>query len=142
MVVAQCNLLKLQRVQNAAARLVRRVSKHCHITPILYNLHWLPVKYRIWFKILLFVFKSVHNLAPPYICNLIQVQNSSYSLRSSCHLKLQVPCCRTSNNFGDRAFMVAGPQLWNQLPSNIRDNITINGFKRDLKTFLFNKVFK
>ena len=65
--VAQCNLLKLQRVQNAAARLVRRVSKHCHITPILYNLHWLPVKYRIWFKILLFVFKSVHSLAPPYI---------------------------------------------------------------------------
>ena len=137
--VAQCNLLKLQRVQNAAARLVCGESKYCHITPILQNLHWLPVKYRIWFKILLFVFKSVHTLSPTYICNLIQLGRSPYFLRS-CQLKLHVPPC-TYNKLGERAFMVAGPQLWNQLPCRIRCQQTLGGFKREVKTFLFQKAF-
>ena len=139
--VSQCDLLKLQRVQNAAARLVCCESKYCHITPILYNLHWLPVKYRIWFKILLFVFKSIQKLLPMYICNLVKLCEYSYSLRSSCQFKLHVPRCKSSNKFGERAFMVAGPQLWNQLPGHIRCQDTMSGFKRQLKTFLFNKAF-
>ena len=46
-------LNKLQRVQNAAARLIFQESKYCHIRPLLYNLHWLLVKFRFDFKILL-----------------------------------------------------------------------------------------
>ena len=46
-------LNKLQRVQNAAARLIFLESKYCHVRPLLYNMHWLPVKFRIDFKILL-----------------------------------------------------------------------------------------
>ena len=139
--VSQCDLLKLQREQNATARLVCCESKYCHITPILYNLHWLPVKYRIWFKIILFVFKSIQKCLPMYICNLVKLCEYSYSLRSSCQFKLHVPRCKSSNTFGERAFMVAGPQLWNQLPGHIRCQDTMSGFKRQLKTFLFNKAF-
>jgi hypothetical protein len=58
---------KLQRVQNMAARLITNSPRYCHITPILYRLHWLPIEYRIKFKILLITFKAIHDLAPDYI---------------------------------------------------------------------------
>ena len=77
-------LMKLQRIQNAAARLVFQESKYCHITPILCDLHWLPVKYRIDYKILLLTFKAIRGLAPTYIQELITIkQRSKYSLRSN-----------------------------------------------------------
>ena len=51
-------LLRLQRVQNLAARIITRTPKYEHITPALKSLHWLPVKYRVQFKILMLVYKS------------------------------------------------------------------------------------
>ena len=61
---------KLQRLQNAAARLVVGCPKYCHITPVLRNLHWLPVRQRIKFKICMFIYKCLHNLAPVYLTEL------------------------------------------------------------------------
>ena len=75
---------KLQRVLNAAARLVMEVPKYSHITPVLYELHWLPVHARIQFKVLLFAFKAIHDLAPSDIKDLINVKwKSSFNLRSN-----------------------------------------------------------
>ena len=76
---------KLQRVQKAAARQIFLERKYCHITPLLQKLHWLPIKYRIQFKILLITFKAIHGLAPSYIVDLICVKplNTRYSLRST-----------------------------------------------------------
>ena len=62
---------RLQSVQNAAARLVSGLKKYEHISPVLHQLHWLPVEKRIIFKILLMVFKCLHNIAPTYLCDLI-----------------------------------------------------------------------
>ena len=67
-------LEKLQRIQNAAARLILKESKFCHITPLLMTLHWLPVKYRIHFKILLLTFKAINVLAPSHICDLVTLK--------------------------------------------------------------------
>ena len=53
---------KLQRVMNASARLIYRAHKFCHITPLLAELHWLPVCSRIHYKILLITFKILHGL--------------------------------------------------------------------------------
>ena len=64
--VPDCHLHKLKRVQNAAARLIFQESRFCHITLLLWSLHWLPVKYRIVIKIILITFKAVHGLAPAY----------------------------------------------------------------------------
>ena len=75
--VPECHLHKLQRVQNAAARLVVQESRFCHITPLLKSLHWLPVKYRIVFKLLLITFKAIHGLAPAYISELISVRDTT-----------------------------------------------------------------
>ena len=79
-------LYKLQRVQNAAARLICNVGRFRfeHITPSLYMLHWLPVNYRIQFKILLFVYKALNGIAPPYISELVELKPASrYNLRNS-----------------------------------------------------------
>ena len=77
-------LHKLQRVQNAAARLICNVGRFDHITPSLYRLHWLPINYRIQFKILLFVYKALNGIAPSYISDLLELKAASrYNLRSS-----------------------------------------------------------
>ena len=68
---------KLQRIQNAAARVVVDIRKHSHITPVLRQLHWLPVKARIHFNVLLLTFKAIHRLAPSYIQDLIKVKSKS-----------------------------------------------------------------
>ena len=86
-----CELDKLQRVQNAAARLVTMASKSDHITPILFKLHWLPVKERITFKLLLITFKALHGQAPSYISELLNIYQPSRSLRSSSLKYLSVP---------------------------------------------------
>ena len=58
---------KLQRVMNASARLIYRAPKYCHITPLLKELYWLPVRLRVDFKILLVTFKILHGIAPSYL---------------------------------------------------------------------------
>ena len=126
-----CQLSKLQRVQNAAARLIFNASKFCHITPLLVQLHWLPVKERINFKILLITFKALHGLAPSYISDLISIKRSPYySLMSNEELLLNPPKCKTLVTLGDRAFVAAAPKLWNSLPRNVRGAATIDSFKR------------
>ena len=135
-------LRKLQRVQNAAARLVLRVPKFCHISPCLLELHWLPIKFRVDFKIILLTFKAIHGLAPKYISDLINVKPiSKYSLRSNNELLLKPPSQKTLPTLGDRAFAAAAPKLWNLLPNKLKDTNSINTFKKELKTYLFRLAF-
>jgi hypothetical protein len=79
-----CLLRKLQRAQNAAARVVTGQQRFCSITPVLFNLHWLPIKYRIQFKIIIITFKAIHSTAPSYLQDLVNcTKHSRYSLRSN-----------------------------------------------------------
>ncbi len=126
----------LQMVQNAAARLLIGTKKCQHITPVLSSLHWLPVKSQIDFKILLFVYKDLHVLAPQYISDLLVPYNASRPLCSSSQLLLSVPRSRYKTK-GDRAFSVAAPRLWNSLPLYIRSVPSISTFKSSLKTYLY-----
>ena len=77
----QAQIDKIQRVQNAAARLIFKQPKFSHITPVLYQLHRLPIKYRIELKILLFTFKAIHGMVPDYICKLISRKSSTTDIR-------------------------------------------------------------
>ena len=87
---------KLQRVQNASARLICSTPRFSHITPVLYSLHWLPVRFRIVYKILIITFKATHGQALDYICNLIRVKNPSlYVLRSNSQVLLVPPSTKT-----------------------------------------------
>ena len=135
-------LHKLQLLQNAAARLIMRLPKHCHITDTLQELHWLPVAQRIKFKTVLMVYKALNNLAPEYLTQLLErKQNSSRSLRSNDKNLLVIPKCRTVS-FGDRNFRNRAPVLWNNLPLQIRSSDKVCTFKRLLKTHLFREAYE
>lgn len=138
--VPHCIIDKLQRVQNAAARLITGGRKHDRITPILYKLHWLPVCQRIKFKVLLTVYKAKHGMCPAYISDLIQDHTPSRALRSSDVALLSVPFTRSSY-VKERSFAFAAPKLWNSLPLEIRNCNSMNSFKSNLKTFLFKEHF-
>ena len=90
-------LAKLQWVQNAAARLINLAPRFCHITPLLVGLHWLDIKSRIDFKIILLTYKAIHGrAAPAYICELVNLKlNSSYGLRSNNKMLLSTLNFRT-----------------------------------------------
>ena len=89
--VNSVSLQKLQKIQNTAARLVTRLKKHEHITPILMTLHWLPVAYRTKYKIILYTFKALQKMAPVYIQELVQVYRPHRTLRSGDSLSLLKP---------------------------------------------------
>ena len=103
------------------------------------QLHWHPVRQRIIFKILTFIFKCVHSEAPVYLCELIQSYNPSRLLRSSSGNSLVVP--RTSSKLADRGFSVCGPTLWNSLPKQIRLATSCTKFRKLLKTHLFKTAY-
>ena len=138
-----CSLIKLQRVQNACARLIFAEGRYCHITPLLIKLHWLPIQSRIVFKILLLTFKILHGTAPTYLDSLISLKpQSCYNLRSSCDtLLLMQPSFKSKVTLGDRSFSCAAPKLWNALPFEVRDSKSLDIFKSRLKTHLFRLAF-
>ena len=81
----------LQSIQNTAARVFTRTRKFDHITPVLKQLHWLPVRYRIVFKILLLVYKALNGTAPSYISELLKYHTTERKLRSSSQHLLATP---------------------------------------------------
>ncbi|MCG8430166.1 MAG: hypothetical protein MJA29_03225, partial [Candidatus Omnitrophica bacterium] len=129
----------LQRVQNNSARLITRTKKSEHITPVLVELHWLPVNYRIQYKILIHTFRALHSTAPPYISEMISRYRPGRVLRSANANMLIEPHCRTA--CGERSFRASGPRLWNELPFPLRTIDDLDAFKRALKTHLFNLAY-
>ena len=100
------------------------------------ELHWLPIRMRIQFKILVYVYKCRYNLAPEYLSELVLPSTVTYATRSSFDTSLlHIP--KTKTVTGDSAFHAAAPRLWNKLPRNIREAPSIHVFKSLLKTHLF-----
>ena len=130
---------KLQLLQNSAARLITRTKKRDHITPILRELHWLPIQLRIEFKINCFTFKIIHGMAPNYLAELLTIRSSGRTLRSNVR-NLHQPIGNTKF-YGDRAFHICAPRLWNALPPSIRVLDNFQTFKTHLKAFLFAGFF-
>ncbi len=132
--ILKSSIARLQLVQNAAATFLKGQRKFDLVTPILKSLHWLPVHLRIEFKILLYVFKSINNLAPSYLSDQLYPYNPTRNLRSGDQRHLSVPRSRIKHR-GDRAFAVAGPRLWNSLPAYIRSAQSLTVFKSSLISF-------
>ena len=131
---------RLQNVQNSAARLITRTKKYDHITPILKILHWIPVRQRIIFKLLLLTYKALHGLAPGYIRDMLQTYKPTRELRSSTRLLLRTPPARLVR-YGERSFQYIAPRLWNSLPEEIRRCESVASFKTNIKTYLFNQAY-
>ena len=130
---------RLQRILNAAVRNVCLVHTFSHHTPVLYNLYWLPVPYRIQFKILLLVHPALSGVAPVYLKEASK-RSGSYNLRSKLSCEFKVPKTKWET-LGDRAFARVGLRVWSTLPSAIRSIQSLQGFKQALKTFWFRLAF-
>jgi len=110
---------RLQSVQNATARLVSGARRYDRTTLVL-QLHWLPVRRRVDFKMATLVYLSLSGMAPAYLatdCQLVSDEGRR-QLRSATSRTCVVR--RTYSNYGDRCFVAAGPKLWNSLPAELR----------------------
>ena len=123
----QSSLNKLQHVQNCAARLMQS-KQLTHLDEVFSKNHWLRIRERILFKILLIVHKCIYQKAPASLCEFITFGDSdrSKALRET----------KVRTKYGDRAFSHAGPKLWNLLPQPIRTQENTEKFKKMLKSFL------
>ncbi len=127
----------LQLIQNTAARILTRTRKYEHITPVLRSLHWLPVTFRIDFKVL--IYKSLKDLGPKYIADMLTEYKPNTPLRSVGSSQLEIPRVHTKQ--GESAFSYFTTRSWNQLPEEIRCAKTLATFKSRLKTHLFSCAF-
>ena len=120
---------KLQKLQNAAARIISKRKKRESVRDVLVKLHWLPVENRIVYKILVLTFKIVHNLSPKNLSDLLSYR---------CQHTLTFNLCYFDSKFGRQSFSYAAPRYWNALPVELRFLNNLDTFKKNIKTYLFN----
>ena len=135
--IPQKHIDRLQRVMNCAARLITRSSKREHVTPLLVELHWLPIARRIEYKIATVCFNVISNTAPTYLSELFHLYVPSRALRSASDTRVfRIPNTRKKSQ-GQRSLSYMGPVTWNSLPFSVRHADTLSSFKSQLKTHLF-----
>jgi len=122
------NMNKLQSVQNSLTRVVLPSLRHLSASERLSYLHWLPVHYRIQFKIATLTYKTLATCQPSYL----QVYHPSWALRSSTKQLLHVPYMPT--DFGRCAFSYSSPATWNSISISIKNRSSLYSFKRHLKS--------
>ena len=130
----KCDINKLQKIQNIAAKLILGRSYRDSATQSLKDLHWLPISARIDFKVSLLVFKCLHHTAPDYLTELLKPKVVKRSgIRSNDNgIILEIPFTRRKT-FADRSFSVYGPILWNSLPFDVRNCNSLPTFRKKLK---------
>lgn len=121
------HISRLQRLQNSCARVIYGARRREHVSPLLRQLHWLPIRQRIIFKVLTLVFKCLRNTAPSYLSDILPETVENRFVR--------IP--RTKTSHGDHAFCRFGPIYWNALPLTLRNIQSISNFKPKLKHYLF-----
>ena len=138
-------LKKLQRVQNSCVRFLygsKAIGRFDSVSPFLKDAHFLPVTYRIDFKVALTVFKCINNIAPLYLSRYLKVKQQPLKILrndSDYFLLEKPPLPRLKRT--ERALSFCGPAVWNSLPYSLRTCNDIVNFKKGLKTYLFSQAF-
>ena len=135
-------LMKIQKIFNRAARLITGHPFRERITPVLIELHWLPVKARIFFKICTLTYRTLKEGQPQYLLELLVMQagDGTHTLRSALDpFRLVEP--RVNRAVGERAFGYCAPRFYNSLPVTIKESATIEIFRKRLKTITFERCY-
>ena len=135
------NLARLQLVQNTLARVVTQKSRFSHISPVLSDLHWLPIRHRISFKLATITFKVLQFHQPSYLAALIPRYTPLRSLRSSSSLTICVPSRKTTMA-KSKSFSSAASDFWNKLPVHLSSIPALPAFRKRLKHHLFLDAFQ
>ena len=135
---------QMQKIQNSAAHLILNRSRWSSATSALKDLHWLPIRARIEFKVLVQVVKCLKLQAPQYMIDKLKVRNPGQSGRvlqsNSEGVLLDIPITK-HKTFADRTFSVFGPKSWNILPKYVWEVEELKDFRKKLKTHLFRQYF-
>ena len=133
------NINKLQAIQNFAARIVTRSRKFDHITPILKQLRWIPVKDHLYYRDALLTFKCMNGMAPTNLSSRFSKRGTISGRSTRNANKLDIPRYKTAT--GQRSFLYRAVTIWNNLPSDIKLSSSMNIFKRKLKNHLLMSRF-
>ncbi|CAB4021410.1 Hypothetical predicted protein [Paramuricea clavata] len=133
------NIKKLQAVQNFACRIIANGKKIDHITPILKDIGWLPVKEHLLFKDLVMIYKCINSLAPKYLCDLFLKRQELNNRATRNNEALHIPLFSTTT--GQRSFRYRAVGLWNSLDNELK-KLPLATFKIKLKEFLLNRYFE
>lgn len=128
----------LQRVQNAAARLILNLKTNDHLTSAMHQLHWLPIHMRIQFKLCVMMHSIHTRQCPSYLAEMVRAVADNPSrpgLRSADSAEYRKPKCHGA--LGQRAFSYAGPLAWNSLPPTLWNITDRAQFRKQLKTHYF-----
>jgi len=134
----QATVAPLQRVQNSAARLIFKLSSREHVTPCLLQLHWLPVRWRIQFKLCSIMHSVSYGMCTAYLTNIVEPAGASRTrsgLRSTSSTDYTLP--RLHTKFAVCEFSYAGPSAWNGLSEDLRAVADPAEFRKQLKTHFF-----
>ena len=124
------------------AKLVLNRNKYDSSISALKDLHWLPVRARIHFKILSLMHQFTYEKSPSYLSELFQEKQLLRCLiGNTCAVITYVVPNNRKKTFADRSFSTAGPLYWNELPHNIRKIQDFNVFKKRCKAYLYVKYF-
>ena len=129
-------IYKLQKLQNAAIRIIFKVCSRHPVSSLFAKLHWLNIEQRIIYKVLLTTYKVVNGLAPEVLKDMVSIRNTDTLTLQNNYFN--------STKYGKRAFVHYVPRYWNNIPANLRRTCDINAFKTALKSFLITDfdVFK
>ena len=133
----------LTKLQYRAIRTIFRIKKYSrqHITPYMKSIHWLPIPYRIQYKLLLLTHHATHNNKHDYLTELLTNYKSSRPQRTIHKYKLNIPINLSLNKKQESSFSIISPKLWNSLHHLIRSIVSDHTFKVKLKTHLFNIAY-
>ena len=137
--LSESTLKHFTRVQNLSARFTSQHGKYEHISPVLRQFHWLTIRQRIPYKVLILTFKSLNGLAPTYLEELMK-RKPMKRTRADGNNDLVIPAIE-HNSFGGRSVGYGGPKLWNTLPKELKTCTNINTFKKLPKTLLFKEAY-
>ena len=131
------NIKKLQYIQNFAARIIRGHRKYDHVTPILKELHWLPVKEHLYYRDAVLAFKCMNGMVPEYLSSQFTARGAVSGRKTRQSGQLNIPLFTSAT--GQKTFQYRITKIWNDLPSNLKLSRTISSFKTELKKILLNE---
>ena len=141
------DLRRLQGIHNSLCRIITRSSRYTSVTPYLRSLHWLPVKFRIQFKICLITYKTLHSGLPSYFTQLLVPYSSAVNTRRSNPTNKYLSTytfnykLHKSKRHFNSSFSFVGPSLWNSLPQKLRSAESVGSFRKYLKSYLFQLAY-
>ena len=133
------NINKLQSIQNFARKIVTNSRKFDHVTPLLRQLNWLPVKQLLYYRDSVLTYKCFKGLAPRHLVDKLTKRSSI----NTCHTRkrdlLHIPLYRTAS--GQHTFAYRGTCIWNNLDNDVKQCVSLQSFKQAIKRQLLEQVF-